>query len=227
MTKARPVKPSATIRMMAAVPTTRPVSVSAVWTGCVRNRWTAVWSVSDGSTVGSDSLALAGKRHADAVRQRDGARREHGVAFREPARDLDVGQTDQPGADVAAARAAALRDEDETMLAVPIAEHRRPRHGQGALLLADDDLDVDGRVGRQRQLRIRDLADHLAHLTAARLGDSGRDGQDAALPAPVGKAVEGHDDALSDGDARQVRLVDADPDPQMLRVGDARDELPG
>src|SRR3954470_24241496 len=104
MTNARPVMPSATMRMMAAVPTTRPVSVSAVWTGCVRNLCTAVPNVSPGSSATRRLLLF---RHGDAraLRERRRAGEQDLVALREPFRHLHVRKADQPDRDGPASRA--------------------------------------------------------------------------------------------------------------------------
>src|SRR5262249_20631372 len=225
MTKVRPVSPSATMMMIAAVPTTRPASVSAVWTGWVRNRWTAVSKVSRVNMRNGPSGARRGHVDADAVGDRDGPRKDEGVVLGDAAGDLDVVDPDQADRHVAAPRAAVLQAEDIALVAV--AEEGGPRDRQGALLLPGDDLRVDRRVGRQRPGGIGDLSDYLPDLAPSRLPHAGRDGEDLPLPPALGEPVEGDDETLADVDPRQVRLIHADPDAQGRRVGDARDEVSG
>src|SRR5215471_4822210 len=101
MTKVRPVKPSATIRMIAAVPTTSPSSVNPICTGWVRKRWSAVSSV---STRNMSARFLGG--HGDAVGEGSRSGKQDEVVLRETGGDLDVVQADQSDRHVAAARAA-------------------------------------------------------------------------------------------------------------------------
>src|SRR5690349_1029177 len=105
--------------MIDAVPTKRPVRVSQVWSGWVSKRLRAMTRASAPGTVsrrrsrsrsrrsgpgGADTLPLA-KRH--------GGVGDDGVAFREPALDLDLGEPDEPHRDVAALGAAAGDEVDE------------------------------------------------------------------------------------------------------------------
>ena len=134
-------------------------------------------------------------------------------------------QADEAHRHGTAPRSAVFEGPDITLSAVPL--ERGARKSERAMFFSHDDLHVDGRVGRKRQRRVRDLADHLADLAPAHIADPGRDGNDPAVPPPVGQAVERDDHPLAGRHARQVRLVDARPHAQVLRVRDARDELPG
>src|SRR5215471_14208004 len=94
MTNVRPVSPSATMMMIAAVPTTSPASVSAVWTGCVRKRWTAVSKVS-GVNIGTPLRARGGHVDARALGERDEAGQQDRVVVRQARGDLDVVDADE------------------------------------------------------------------------------------------------------------------------------------
>ena len=90
---------------------------------------------------------------------------------------------------------------------------------------ADDDLDVDRSVGRQRR-RVSEISPTTSPTCRPPgLRDAG--GSKALpFPAAIWKTVECDDHPLADRDARQIRLVDARADAQVLGVRHARDDLP-
>src|SRR5262249_61224031 len=95
--------------------------------------------------------------------------------------DLDVGQTHQTDGDRSPASTPLFEDEDVAL--IPLAQQRGPRDREGPTLLADDDRDVDRRVGGKRQAGVGGLARHLPHLTSPRLRDAPGGGEDFPFPA--------------------------------------------
>src|SRR5262245_56401925 len=191
MTNVRPVNPRATIRMIAAVPTTSPRSVSPICTGCVRKRWSAVSSV---STRNISAGVLGGHREAVGERRRSG--QQDDIVLREAGSDLDVVQTDQPARHVPAPRPPAVERVHVTAFSVP--EESGSGNREDSLALADHDLNVDRTVGRQRPILVGDLAQDLADFAAAGFAHAGGDVSDAPLPALLGQAVERDEEALAD-----------------------------
>src|SRR6187200_1164437 len=154
--------------MIAAVPTISPASVRDVWTGCFRNRSTAMPRTSRSSTA-------SGARGADAqtVGERRRAGQDDALALAQSGGDLRLVQPEEAHGDVAPPRAAVLVDVDEP--AVAVAQQRRAGHDERIRLLPRDDLDLDGGVGGQLRLDVRDLAHHVADLPARLGAQPGRD----------------------------------------------------
>src|SRR5207248_8543151 len=125
-----------------------------------------------GSRLNTATPVLLGPGRADpeAVGQTRRARQNHALVLADAADDLDFRQPQQADANLAAPGATAV--EDVEVPPVSVARHRRPRDDQSPALLPSHDLDVDGGVGRQLSLRIRDLSEDLADFPSSRLPQS-------------------------------------------------------
>src|ERR1700693_5525654 len=100
--------------MIEAVPTTSPASVREVWTGCLRNRSTAIPTTSRLNIV-----SVPGGAHPESLRQGHGARKNDGVVCAEPGKNLDVGEPHQANGHVAPTGAPVREEVNEAAIAVP------------------------------------------------------------------------------------------------------------